>query len=66
MNQLLAAYQGTSPIVTDMHGNLNYKPLGPLVDTDAGSMISTDKGPIPFDQTSHVQLLDPTGKMMAY
>lgn len=60
LQQMSAAQQGTSPVVRDAQGNLNYNRLGNPIDTDAGpGYIDSDGKWQIVDPTRHVTLTDP-------
>lgn len=66
-NDLLAAQQGASPIITGMDGKYRYKRLGPIKTYDFGEAIDTGGEPLRFDRKRHVNFIDPnTGDMTAY
>lgn len=65
---LAAAAQGTSPIVRDYRGNLNYEPLGELVEADFGQAYRDRNGKMLAVNPQHdIVLRDPeTGRMMVF
>lgn len=66
MENMYAGMQGTSPILRDASGNLNYRPLGEIVESDTGLAIKGQGAP-DFDPKTMVVLRDPqSGKAMAY
>src|SRR5579863_6322835 len=68
INQLLAAFQNTTPITAGREGQ-NYQPAGTYVNSDAGPMVDPGGGKPwqPLDQAQHVVLLDQqTGQPTVY
>jgi hypothetical protein len=63
-----AGAQGTSPIVRDIHGNLNYQPLGEAMQFDFGDGYLDRSGqPKIINPQTDVVLTDPeSGKAMVY
>lgn len=60
LQTISAAQQGTSPIVRDIYGNLNYKRLGNPIDTDAGPGYIDSSGKWQLvNPAYHVTLTDP-------
>lgn len=58
---LSAASQRTNPVVRNIHGELNYKPLGPVYQDDSGALHYADASgkTIPIDPQKAVVLIDP-------
>ena len=60
IDELNASYQGTSPIVRDLQGNLRYQELGTPEISDSGPGYLTPTGEFgQFDASKHVRLRDP-------
>lgn len=64
LDQVLAAVQGTSPIVEDLEGNARMARMGDLVESDAGFQFEDESGKLRFiDPRAHVVLRGRSGKL---
>lgn len=67
LDQVLAAVQGTSPIVEDIDGNKRMTRLGDLIESDAGFQYEDDSGKWHFiDGQAHVVLRDKNGRLSVF
>lgn len=67
-DDLMAAFQRTSPIVKNLMGEMNYRPLGEVIESDTGPVyVGPDGKWVNVDPKANVILRDPdTQKMMVY
>lgn len=67
LDQVLAAVQGTSPIVEDLEGKARMTRVGDLIESDAGFQYEDDNGKWHFiDSNAHVVLRNKKGNLSVY